>query len=168
MCIRDRIDSDDHQAQRLGRDLMRSTREIFRHWSRCRDGTITRAGVKRLMHPLRREVESLLLRGECSGNDRLFGRCRELYHHRDWLWTFLDVEEIEPTNNASERSLRHAVIWRKLSFGTQSAAGSRFVETILTVVETCRQQSRSVFDFIGQAVQAHFAHKPAPSLLTGV
>jgi hypothetical protein len=73
----------------------------------------------------------------------------------------------EPTNNASERSLRHAVIWRKLSFGTQSARGSRLVETILTVVETCRQQSRSVFSFVGEAMQAHFANQSAPSLLAG-
>ena len=161
------IDSDDRQVQRLGRDLMRPTRALFHHWSRYRDGTITRLGLKRRMHPIRREVESLLLRGMYSGNARLYGICRELYDHREWLWTFLDVEGVEPTNNGSERSLRHAVIWRKLSFGTQSAQGSRFVETILTVVETCRQQSRNVFAFIGEAVQAHFAHQPAPSLFTG-
>ena len=146
---------------------MRPTRALFRHWARYRDGTITRPGLKRLMHPIRHEVESLLLRGMYSGNARLYGICRELYDHREWLWTFLDVEGIEPTNNGSERSLRHAVIWRKLSFGTQSAQGSKFVETILTVVETCRQQSRSVFAFVAEAVQAHFAHQPAPSLFTG-
>jgi transposase len=162
------IDSDDRQVQRLGRDLMRPTRKLFRHWARYRDGTITRAGLKRLMHPIRQEVESLLLRGLYSGNNRLIGMCQELYDHRAWLWTFLDVEGVEPTNNASERSLRHAVIWRKLSFGTQSAAGSRFVETILTIVETCRQQSRSVFAFVTEAVQAHIAHQPTPSLLDGV
>jgi transposase len=120
------------------------------------------------MHPIRQEVGSLLLRGACSGNPRLVGMCWELYDHREWLWTFLDVEEVEPTNNASERSLRHAVIWRKLSFGTKSASGSRIVETILTVVETCRQQSRNVFAFVAEAVQAHFDHRPAPSLLTEV
>ena len=49
------------------------------------------------------------------------GMCEPLYDHRDWLWTFLEVDGVEPTNNASERALRHAVIWRKLSFGTQSA-----------------------------------------------
>ena len=144
---------------------MRPPQKLFRHWVRCRDETITRVRLKRLMHPIRCEVEALLLRGECSGNDRLHGMCRELQEHRDWLWAFLEVEGVEPTNNPSERSLRHAVIWRKLPFGTQSARGSRFVETILTVVETCRQQSRNVFDFIGEAVHAHFARQPAPSLL---
>jgi transposase len=77
-------------------------------------------------------------------------------------------EGVEPTNNAGERSLRHAVIWRKLSFGTQSASGSRFVETMLTVIETCRQQGRNVFAFVTHAVKAHLAHQPAPSLLAGV
>ena len=162
------IDHPDHQVKRLGRELMPLTRELFRLSARFRDGTITRTGLKRLMHPIRQDVESLLLRGACSGNSRLQGMCQELYDHREWLWTFLEVEGIEPTNNASERALRHAVIWRKLSFGTQSARGSRFVETILTVVETCRQQSRSVFTFVAEAVHAHFDHRPAPSLLSGV
>lgn len=161
------IDHPDHQVKRLGRDLMRPTRELFHLWARYRDGTITRTRLKRLMHPIRQEVESLLLRGVFSANPRLQGMCQELYDHREWLWTFLEVDGVEPTNNASERSLRHAVIWRKLSFGTQSRAGSRFVETILTVAETCRQQSRSVFAFVSEAVQAHFDNRSAPSLLSG-
>jgi transposase len=161
------IEDQDHQVKRLGRDLMRPTKAMFRHWARYRDGTITRRGFERLMKPIRREVEVFLLRGVFSGNGRLVGMCQELYDHRDWLWTFVEVEGVEPTNNASERALRHAVIWRKLSFGTQSAHGSRFVETMLTVVETCRQQSRNAFAFITAAVEAHFAHQPAPALLAG-
>lgn len=115
------IDSTDHQAKRLGRDLMRPTKELFRHWSRCRDGTITRVGMLRLTKPIRDEIDSLLLRGVFSGNAKLIGMCKPLYNHRDWLWTFLEVAGVEPTNNASERALRPAVIWRKLSFGTQRA-----------------------------------------------
>ncbi len=158
------IDSPDHQVKRLGHDLMRPTTALFRHWSRCRDGTLTRRGFQRLMQPIRDEIDSLLLRGFGTAAD---GMCRELRHHRDWLWTFLEVEGVEPTNNAAERSLRHAVIWRKLSFGTQSAAGSRFVETLLTTIETCRQQHRNVFEFVTQTVQAHFHGQSTPSLLTG-
>lgn len=109
----------------------------------------------------------MLLRGKNSGNRSIVGMCRELYDHRDWLWAFVRVDGVEPTNNASERALRHAVIWRKLSFGTQSAAGSRFAETMLTVIETCRQQKRSAFDFVAQAVQASYAGRNAPSLLPG-
>lgn len=162
------IDHPDGQVKRLGHDLMRCTRELFRQWSRCRDGTITRTGMLRLMRPIRHDVEGFLLRGLFSGNPAIQGMCSELYRHREWLWTFLDVERVEPTNNASERALGHAVIWRKLSFGTQSAHGSRFVATILTVVETCRQQSRGVFDYLHTAIEAHFARQSAPSLLRRV
>jgi transposase len=161
------IDSDDPQVKRLGHDLMRPTRKMFAAWARYRDGTITRAGMKRLMHPIRAEIEGLLLRGAFSGNERLMGMCNELYDHRQWLWTFLHHEGVEPTNNGSERALRHAVIWRKLSFGTQSASGSRFVETMLTVIETCRQQGRNTFAFVADAVHAHFAGRQPASLLTG-
>ncbi len=162
------IDSPDPQVRRLGHDLMRPTRELFRQWSRCRDGTISRADLTWVLAPVRRTVDAVLLRGVYSRNPRLGGMCRELYDHRDWLWTFLDHDGVEPTNNASERALRHAVIWRKLSFGTQSERGSRFVETMLSVIETCRQQKRDVFAFVAAAVEAHFARQPAPLLLTGV
>ena len=91
--------------------------------------------------------------------------CQELYDHREWLWTYVEHDGIEPTNNSSERALRHGVIWRKLSFGTQSDHGSRFVETMLTVIETCRQQDRSVFHYLTDAIQAHFTGSRCPSLL---
>ena len=162
------IDRGDHQAKRLGYDLRRMTCKLFEHWGNYRDGTISRTAFVRRMASVRREVERLLLRGITSGNKSLVGMCQELYEHREWLWTFVRCEGIEPTNNAGERALRHAVIWRKLSFGTQSAGGSRFVETMLTVIETCRQQHRNAFEYLTAAVQAHLAGEPAPSLLSGV
>lgn len=162
------IDHSDRQVKRLGHDLMRPTKELFRRWSRCRDGTITRTGMLRLMRPIREEIDGLLLRGVFSRNPKLIGMCEPLYNHRDWLWTFLEVEGVEPTNNASERALRPAVIWRKLSFGTKSAQGSRFVETILTVVETCHRQSRNSFEYLTTSFQAHFAGQHPPSLVSGV
>jgi transposase len=162
------IDHGDGRVRRLGHDLMRPTKELFRLRARYRDGTLSRPEWARLMEPIRRAVESLLLRGVYSGHRRLMGMCTELYEHRDRLWAFVEVPAVGPTNNASERALRPAVIWRKLSFGTQSPGGSRFVERILTVVETCRQQGRDVLAFVSAAVQAHLAQLPAPSLLAGV
>jgi transposase len=162
------IDRGDNQAKRLGYDLRRMTCKLFEHWGNYRDGTISRAAFVRRMAPVRREVERLLLRGRASSNKSLVGMCQELYEHRDWLWTFVRQEGVEPTNNAGERALRHAVIWRKLSFGTQSAGGSRFVETMLTVIESCRQQHRNAFDYLTATVQAHLAGQPGPSLLAGV
>jgi transposase len=74
--------------------------------------------------------------------------CEEILPHRKHLWTFLEIEEIEPTNNTAERALRQAVIYQKLSFGTQSAKGSRYLERILTVSETCRLQARNAYQFL--------------------
>jgi transposase len=161
------IDHPDHTVKRLGHDLMKPTKELFRLWARHRDGTLTRAGFERLIRAVRTRIDHLLLRGVFSGNAKLTGMCQPLYDHRAWLWTFVEVEGVEPTNNASERALRPAVIWRKLSFGTQSERGSRFVETILTVVETCRRQSRNIFQYLRQAIEARFANRPTPSLLSG-
>ena len=144
------------------------TCKLFEHWANYRDGTISRVALVRRMAPVRRQVERLLLRGVQSGNTSLVGMCQELYEHRAWLWTFVRQEGVEPTNNAGERALRHAVIWRKLSFGTQSAGGSRFVETMLTVIETCRQQRRNPFDYLTATLQAHIAAQPTPSLLPRV
>jgi transposase len=156
------IDSGTRVQKRLGHDLMRPTRKLFELWARRRDGTLKHVHFRRQMKPIREEIDSLLLRGAFAG----IGMAEELSKHRQSLWTFVEVEGVEPTNNASERALRHAVIWRKLSFGTQSEKGSRFVETLLTVVETCRQQARDVFAFLAKAVQAHIEKKP-PTLFAG-
>ena len=81
------------------------------------------------------------------------------------LWTFVRVEGIEPTNNDAERALRHGVIYRKLSGGTASEMGSRFVERMPSVVATCRQQDRNVLEYLTRCYQAHLDGQPAPSLL---
>lgn len=107
----------------------------------------------------------MLRRGLRCRHAKTSGLCQQLLHHRERLWTFLDHESVELTNNASERALRPAVIWRKLSFGTQSEAGSRFVQTLLSVIETCRQQERDVFTFVTHAIQHHLNRKTPPSLL---
>jgi transposase len=160
------IDSRCHTVRRLGRDLMRSTQELFVLWQKVRDGTLSRPEFVEQMKPIRAEVESLLLRGYF--NARVSGFCKGLWEHRQNLWTFVEVEGVEPTNHAAEQALRQAVIWRKLSFGTQSAEGSRFVERLLTVVETCRRQKRNVLSWLVDAVKARLAGKTVPSLLSGV
>jgi transposase len=81
------------------------------------------------------------------------------------LWTFVQVEGVEPTNNTAERSIRPGVQWRKGSFGTQSEGGSRFVESMMTVVATLKQQNRNVLDYLTAAHEAVLRDEPAPSLL---
>ena len=160
------IDDPCPTRKRLGHDLMRPTRELFDLGKRVRDGTITRRTFTQRMEPIRATVESLLLRGYFHTRTRSF--CKELWEHRERLWTFVEVEGVEPTNNAAERALRHAVIWRKLSFGTQSAAGSRFVERMLTVIETGRRVGRNVFEWLTDVVHAHLHRKATPTLLAGL
>jgi transposase len=159
------IDHRDHQVKRLGHDLMRQVKAMFTHWKRYKAGEISWQTFRIYMRPIRQEVNALLLRGKYSGNRRLMGMCEELWRHREWLWTFVDVQGIEPTNNTAERALRPAVIYRKLSFGTQSEAGSRFIERMLTACETCRLQERSIFNYLVDAVEAHFTGTSAPSLV---
>ena len=145
---------------------MRPTKEMFALWQKVRDGTLSRRQFQQQMQPIRVQVEGLLLRGYF--NAHLHGFCKELWKYRKRLWVFVDIEGVEPTNNAAEQALRHAVIWRKLSFGTQSPSGSRFVERMLTVIETCRRQNRNVYAWLTDAVKAHMAGQPNPSLLNGV
>jgi transposase len=153
------------KASQIGIALSAQTKILFRHWGRFGDGKLTREALKKKVKSVRTEVERLLQQGLICGHNTTEGTCGELLRHRKWMWTFLDHEGVEPTNNAAERSLRHAVIWRKLSFGTQSAAGSRFVETLLTIIETCRQQQKNVFEFVTDAVSRLFAGHPHESLL---
>jgi len=160
------IDNPCATKKRLGHDLMKPTKELFALWQNVRDGTLSRRAFRRRMRPVRQRVDALLLRGYC--NARTYNFCKELVEHGDNLWTFLHHDNVQPTNNAAEQALRHAVIWRKLSFGTQSAAGSRFVERLLTVIETRRRQSRDVFSWLVAAVQAHGNGQPTPSLLSTV
>jgi transposase len=151
------VDSGDGQAKRLGRELLREAGRMFDLWGRVRDGTLTRRGFQQKMKSIRQATENLLLRGCFSGNPRLVGMCNQLHDGRANLWTFVNVPDVEPTNNSAERALRPAVIWRKLSFGTQSECGDRFVETMLTVLESCRQQDRNAFAYVTAAVESHFA-----------
>ncbi len=158
------IDSPDNQLKRLGHDLLRETKTLFAESARCRDGTITHATLKKTLRPVRKQVERLLLRGFGTAAR---GMCKELFAHKEHLWTFLSDPAVEPTNNAAERSLRHGVIWRKLSFGTNSERGDRYVETMLTIIETCRQQNRPVVEFVKHALQTQTQPK-CVSLLNGL
>ena len=153
------------QPQRLGIDLLACGKRMFDDWHRVRDGTLTRADFQHLMGPLSGEIVELLRAGSRCDAPKVAGRCREILKLEGALFTFVRVAGVEPTNNIAERALRPAVLWRKGSFGTDSEAGSRFVERILTVVTTLRLQQRNVLDYVTSACVAHRHGRPAPSLL---
>lgn len=137
----------------IGEELLFHADILFTHWQRVRDGTLTRGGFRaRYVHWVRAEVRTLLTSGAGCGCAKTAGVCREILGVEESLWTFAGRVGVEPTNNAAERAVRHAVCWRKTSYGTDSERGSRFVERVLTVVASCRQQGRSILDFLVQAV----------------
>jgi transposase len=152
-------------AARLGRALLKDADRMFARWRRVRDGTLSRPRFWRQMRPLRRRVERRLRRGATCPDGKTAATCRDLVQLATALWTFIDVPGVEPTNNAAERALRPAVLWRKGSFGTHSAAGSRFAERMLTVATTLKQQGRNVVDYVAQACVASLHGQPPPSLL---
>jgi transposase len=139
----------------VGADLLVHADIVWMHWQKVRDGTRTRRWFEREHAAwLRTEVRLLLERGVACGCAKTSGVYRVLLAVESSLWTFARVAGVEPTNNVAERAVRHAVCWRKTSYGTDSERGSRFVERILTVVATCRQQGRGVLDFLVQALNA--------------
>jgi len=151
-------------AGRVGTSLLRCTKKMFKWWFRVRDGTMTRRGFRQKLKPLRLEFERLLKLGQRGGTP-IAGTCEEMLSLFASFFTFVDHEGVEPTNNLAERQLRHAVIWRKTSFGTHSAAGSRFVERVLTLRATLRQQGRNVVEYLVHAQQAALRGEIAPAIL---
>ena len=117
------------------------------------------------MLAVQRRVAALLEEGLASSCAKTQRTCTRLLHNAHALWTFVYREGIEPTNNIGERAIRRAVIIRKTSFGSQSDHGCRFLERILTVHATLRQNGRSAHDFIPAACVAHMRGRNVPSLL---
>ena len=153
------------EASAIGRSLELLTETMFHLWHRVRDGTMTRKEFQKRMVPLRSHVVARLREGTECLSRAVAGRCREILELEPALWTFVHVEGVEPTNNVGERWIRHGVMWRKTSFGTDNANGSRFVERILTVVTTLRIQKRNVLDYMTEACESALHGQPAPSLL---
>ena len=132
---------------------------------RFRGGEFDRPELRRRLIPLQARLGRLLRRGQENPDRKAAALCRELTKWWPALWTFARIEGVEPTNNVAERTLRPTVLWRKGSFGSDSEAGSRFAERLLTVAATCRQQGRPLLDFLVAAGEAALQGTAAPSLL---
>jgi transposase len=142
-----------------------SGQALYALWHRFRAGAFDRHELLRRLVPLQAKIGRLLRRGQENPDRKAAGRCRELTKWWAALWTFARVEGVEPTNNVAERALRRAVLWRKGSFGSDSEAGSRCAERLLTAVATCRQQGRRLLDFLVVAGEAALRGSPPPSVL---
>lgn len=149
----------------VGVRLLACHAQIFELWHRHRAGDLDRTELAVAISRVAAELRAVLETGAASGHAAARPVCRELLAVWPALWTFVLVEGVEPTNNAAEQALRPAVLWRKGSFGTHSADGSRFVERMLTVTTSGRQQHRPVADFLTQVLTAAQGSQPHPSLL---
>lgn len=152
-------------AAQLSAHLERNVKEMFRLWHRVREGTLRRRSFQRQMKPIEQAVGAYLRVCAALPVQKVAGRAKEILQLEPALWTFVHHEGIEPTNNHAERLVRHGVLWRKSSFGTDSESGSRFVERILTTVATLRLQQRNVLDYVEHACRAALAGQPPASLL---
>lgn len=149
-----------------GEELLMYAEILAEHWPEVREGRRSRGWFAQEILPwLREEVRHLLDQGSRCGRLKTAVVCRELLAIEASLWSFASREGVEPTNNAAERAVRHAVCWRKTSYGTDSERGSRFVERMLSVVARCRSQGRDVMDFLIQAITAGPDHSARPSIL---
>ena len=167
--IRDflKIEESGRQLAWIGRDLGDIAHRLFHSWHRVRDGTLRRSTFKKHAGKLRKELQALLHHGMAleDVDPRAARFCKELLKLEPAMWAFVRVEGLEPTNNRAERALRHAVIWRKTSFGTQSVRGTIYVERILTAVATLRLQDRNVLEYLVDARTAALRGRVVPSLL---
>lgn len=153
------------QSAEIGRKAKEIGEWVFTAWKDFKAGGIDRETLQMCLRPLRQDLGQLLTAGLKVADAKTVHFCENLLALEPAIWTFARCEGVEPTNNHAERLLRKGVLWRKGSFGNWSDAGSRFVERILTVVQTCRLQKKPVLSFLVEAVRAHRAGQAAPALV---
>jgi Transposase IS66 family. len=152
-------------AKELGEFGLAMTGIVFDVWHTFRGGGLSRSEMQSEMAEWRATLRDQLRRGCAGADSKAAAFCQNVLAVEPALWTFVDKPQVQPTNNHIERILRSAVLWRKNAFGCHSAKGCRFVERILTVVQTLRLQERPVLDFLHRAVFAHRHARRAPKLL---
>ena len=148
----------------MGKKLQHVAEQVFTEWHLFRGGGDRRRLQRRLDRPAR-ELERVLRAGRRCADAKAATFCGNVLALLPAVWRFVVTEGVEPTNNHAERLLRLGVLWRKNAFGSHSEAGCRFVERMLTVVQTRRLQGRSVLSYLYEALVAHRNGLPAPSLL---
>jgi transposase len=153
-----------HQRE-FGAACLRIAEGVFASWrifQRCGDRRRLRGEVK----PLERELRALCEEAKRKSVKTRYhrGLARNLLKAWPALWTFLDHEGVEPTNNRAERGLRHAVIYRKLSQGNRCERGALATERLLSAAISCRLQRRSLFAYLVEVAHASIRGQPSPAL----
>ena len=155
----------DPVAHRIGTDLLAQADLLWAAWHAYQAGTLTfvELGVK--LGPVRARVDQLLREGH-QADAQTKTTCHNLRQLEPALWTFLRVEGVEPTNNPGERAQRRGVCKWDRTFGSQTSAGSRYVERILTTTATCQQQGKNALTYLTEAIIAYLEHREAPALIS--
>jgi len=155
------------EAKALGERWLKEQKTVFELWHRFKDGKCTREALQTDMTAAVESLGEVLLEGSYSADASLASYCRRLQEKFPLYWLFTSAEGVEPTNNHAERVQRRAVLWRKKSFGCQNQRGCRFVERILTVVQTLRLQGRDALEFLAETMAAHRRCSEVPKLCMG-
>lgn len=156
----------DGATKQIGEEGLAICSAVFEAWRSFQNNQISRSLLQKRIAAVSRRMRKLLKRGTRCRCRKTAGFCAELLRLEPALWTFTRVPGIEPTNNHAERMLRPAVMWRKQSLGSHSIGGCRFVERMMTVLQTLRLRGRSVMDYLEQAVHALRRGLSPPSLLS--
>ena len=153
------------ESKDIGEMGLGAVEVIFPLWHAFRGGGLSRSQLQREIVLIRQTLREWLERGCACNDSKTAAFCENVLALEPALWTFVRKEGVEPTNNHMERLLRPGVLWRKNAFGCHSEAGCRYVERVLTVVQTLRLQKRPVLDFLYRSLLAHRHAQKAPQLL---
>ena len=151
----------------IGEGGLAIVKTVFKAWHDFRGGGCSQEELQERLWPVARRLNRLLERGRACADTTVAQFCENLLDLGEALWLFMIEDDVEPTNNHAERVLRCGVLWRKNAFGCHSLRGCRFVERILTTVQTLRLQGRKVLKFLHETLHAHRTREAAPALLLG-
>jgi transposase len=152
-------------AKAVGQPALDLVARLFTAWHQARNDPAAREQLPQTMQPIQDDFRTLLETGQASPSAKAAGLCRALLTLWPALWPFVTVPGVQPTNNAAERAIRPAVLWRKQSLGTRTNAGSQFVARMLSVATTCQQQQRPLLAYLTAVCSAQRSGQPIPSLL---
>lgn len=145
------------EAGKIGNKLLVTYGKLFGFWkTEYQIELAVSKKQKRRLRYFKNKMLKWLIIGTYCGHDKTARTCKNILDYSNSLWHFFEMKNVPPTNNHAEQQLRPLVISKKLTFGTQSDRGSRFIERIFTVVMTCKQQSRDIFAFLVEAVKKYF------------
>jgi transposase len=152
-------------VERFCRDALAEHARLFRLWHKFRSGQIDRNQLLLRSIPIEKRIFVLAERHLDSSHREVRNLARALFEHNQRLFTFLEYEGVEPTNNSAERALRTGVQWRKICFGNRSANGELATARLLTVAETCDLQRLNILAYLSAAIACHRSRKQITSLL---